>query len=527
MQEELNEKLNKIKYVKNQVKDSLVAKGCEITDTTPFEDYPTAIDNLKSGGEKIFAYYNGTDIEAGKKILLTRTNNAMATDEGFVNGKLPAFIHDGIAYCRSTSSTSYITEMFNIIDGVIDESLGQMTTSTVNNTKGNVSLDYDKLSYKYYASYQSCCKNGKVLSACRSRPYSSNNNTTKCNIYNGIYYAYASGSTDTTTNIRYAASLYFLENFVVWGNCYSSRSGASYYNGAFIVDLNNEHIFDTNTNLITVDETLCRLVQATRYRSSVVGWAFEREEDAGKCVYFFNNDDSDDSTGSPVFLKYNYETGVLLNSKNAEIEVPNYISTISGLKAGAGEIYHQTKDYKYLLHPDYYIQVDYNNLAEDITNGIVVKEYPEVIKNAMGERTIVSIQAFYDNTFALSLSDGATLMCSYRPNAGTIDNDGLANSCTIEEIAPYVLPDDESIYHRQFSGDKMYWFLVQNSTIAASKSVASPFEADESISSYLGVKNTVGRYNSTVLTAFMTGETKKDDNGLTMIEVETTTGGNL
>ena len=529
--QELNEKLNKINDIRKEIKNTINEKGGTLADTTPFEEYPAAIENLKSGGgDTMFAYYNGTDIEAGKKVLLTRTNNAMATDDTFMNGKTVSFIHDGIAYCRSTS-TNIVSEMFNIIDGKIDESLGKMTTSTVNNSKGTAYIDYDDLSYKKYTSYQSCCKNGILLSAGRARPYPASPNasyhaTTKCNFYKGIYYGYVSGSTDTATNIRYATGLYFLENFVVWQNCYSSKSGASNYNGAFIVDLNNEHIFDTDTNTIDVNETLCRLLKATRYRSSVVGWAFEREEDAGKCVYFFNNDDSDDSTGSPVFLKYNYETGVLLSSKNAEIEVPHYYSTISGLKAGAGEIYHQTKDYKYLLHPDYYILLDGKSDVLGEPTNIIVKEYPDVIKNAMGERTIISIQAFYDNTFAFSLSDGATLMCRYDgtiPPQALMDNDLLAHCCKVEEIAPYVAPDDESIYHRQFSGDKMYWFLVQNRTDATSKAMASPFEADQSISSYLAVKNTVGRYNSTVLTGFMTGNTA-DDNGLHLVEVKTVTG---
>lgn len=521
MQEELNEKLNKIKYVKNQVKDSLVAKGCEITDTTPFEDYPTAIDNLKSGGEKVFAYYNGTDIEAGKKILLTRTNNAMATDDGFVNGKLPLLIHDGIAYCGGTTNET-INEMFNIIDGKIDESLGRMITN-LPSTTGTPNLSYPDTAYKKYTHIQSVCNNAVMLQTAISSIAGINTsyyNGSGCSLIKGNLYSKAWGSSSGSSYMLYYNVLFMLENSLIWMN--KNGAGTNYgYNGTLLVDLSDESIYGKSTNVLSKDR---RITVGTSYGHSL---AFERKDDLG-CVYFVYNR----YNGTPIvpaLAKYTFSTNTLETSVDDGLEVPYFdLSLISGNKGVCSKgVYHQTKDYKYLLYNDYYVQVDYNNLAEGITNGIVVREYPEVIKNAIGERTIVSIQTFYDDTFALSLSDGATLMCSYRPNAGTVDNDGLANSCTIEEIAPYTLPDNDTIFYRHFSGDKMYWFLSAFNMSNGDKLTASPYKADESISSYLGVKNTVGRYNSTVLTAFMTGETKKDDNGLTMIEVETTTGGNL
>lgn len=63
------EELNKVLQIKKQIKQSIINKGVEITDTTPFAAYPSKIDSIEVGGggdpfyETMWNYItnNGTD----------------------------------------------------------------------------------------------------------------------------------------------------------------------------------------------------------------------------------------------------------------------------------------------------------------------------------------------------------------------------------------------------------------------------------------------------------------------------------
>lgn len=520
--QELNEKLNKINDIRKEIKNTINEKGGELTDTTPFEEYPTAIENLKSGGgETVMAYYNGTDVEAGKKVLLTRTNNAMATDDGFVNGYKPYLIHDGIAYCGG-GTTREMTSCMNIIDGQIsNENLGEPI---------NMSGSYGSAMYSLYSAaslttvtsigytYVHYALNASaILQTKGPRTYGTNNGVDACIFIKDRVFKLATHANSSSEKyLTPGRRLFLLENSLVW------FSNTSCTFPAKLIDK-----LDKKSNLFYSADVV------GIYDGKKPGLWFERKEDAGEFIYVLFKYNSTATKWD--FGKYTHETRKVATSRDTdtEIVVPYYdVSLID--KSGTHDvlskgIYVQTKDYKYLLCSDYYVQLDYRTSILDEPTGIVVKDYPDVIKTAMGERTIASIQVFYDNSFALSLSDGTTLMCSYdgeiSPEA-LIDNDLLLhNGRIVEEIAPYVLPDDENIYFRHFTVDKAYWFLSLSTgeTHCLDKATAHPYQADKSISSYLAVKNTVGRYNSTVLTGFMTGETA-EDNGLQLVEVKTVTG---
>lgn len=510
--------LQEVKIKIDKAYQVLEESGATIPEEKNLDNLPAAIESKPgSSSATTWVYYNGSDIEAGKKILLTRTNNAMATDEGFVNGKLPLLIHDGIAYCGGTTNGT-INEMFNIIDGKIDESLGKMITN-LPSTTGTPNLSYPDTAYKKYTHIQSVCNNAVMLQTAISSIAGTNTsyyNGSGCSLIKGNLYSEAWGSSSGSNYMLYYNALFMLENSLIWMN--KNGAGTNYgYNGTLLVDLSDESIYGKSTNVLSKDR---RITVGTSYGHSL---AFERKDDLG-CVYFIYNS----YNGTPIvpaLAKYTFSTNTLETSVDDGLEVPYFdLSLISGNKQVCSKgVYHQTKDYKYLLYNDYYVHLYESYKTDGISgeDGIVVKEYPEVIKATLGERTIVSIQTFYDYSFALTLSDGSTLMCKYNESSTSDDNDWLQHTCSVEEIAPYTLPDDDTIFYRHFSGNKMYWFLSAFNMSNGDKLTASPYKADESISSYLGVKNTVGRYNSTVLTAFMTGETKKDDNGLTMIEVET------
>lgn len=137
--QELNNKLNKIKEIKNEIKDSLVEKGCEVTDETPFEDYPAAIDTIKTGGggeivdALIPAEYTDGYAE-GTPVLLNTKEYYMRETEGFsytanraVTNTFPldnfmsvgyqgyAFMRqDGSVASYSSSSSTYPTVFFPI-----------------------------------------------------------------------------------------------------------------------------------------------------------------------------------------------------------------------------------------------------------------------------------------------------------------------------------------------------------------------------------------------------------------------------
>ena len=172
----------------------------------------------------------------------------------------------------------------------------------------------------------------------------------------------------------------------------------------------------------------------------------------------------------------------------------------------------QTKDFKYLLTSVAYVDLDIEN------NTFTVKEYPESIKQAIGINTVHSMQVFYDGFFSIQLSDGRTLMCKYENTMDDVE---------VKEIVdPIVIDGDPTIYQRQYSPDRTYWFnrpvVISGNVVAIpiAKGPAGLYKAEEPSTPYVAYTPTKERFNNTVLTGFLNG-TSKDEEGRQLVEVTT------
>lgn len=486
--EELNEKLNKINNIKGQIKDSIVNKKGTITDETPFEDYPKAIDELPSGegGEKVFAHYVDTDIAEGKKVMMTRTTNQAVPDTEFCNGYRPYIINDGLAYC-STTTTTGATDLRDwttrqIVDGKISDDFLVPFTSGVGLTG--------------LRPFCQSCLNGKsVIFGCYG------------NITDYDYIA-PSNVSIFTGNGRVSMNVgSFWTNITEHYYVYSGKSGDFPY-AIYLPPLQTS---GASPSRITLERS---------YGARPLV-AFERENENGNYVYALRSS-SQSEWKDLKLLKYDRET----NEVTSELT----FYSIETTQMGRGHIFVQTKDYKYVIHPNGYIYLNYP--FEGVETGFAFREYPQQIKDAIGDRTVLTVQAYYDNYFALMLSDGSTLMCHYNWDIIPLEKVNTAMSlggdylavCDVEEIEPFKIPNDNTIYQRLYSGDRLFWFLSTMNKVypAANKNPAGQFDQENNTSSWFATEPNKDRFNSTVLTGFMTGESKTE-NGRQLVEVKTVT----
>jgi hypothetical protein len=98
-----------------------------------------------------------------------------------------------------------------------------------------------------------------------------------------------------------------------------------------------------------------------------------------------------------------------------------------------------------------------------------------------------------------------------------------------EIVEPIYIEGDETIYQRQFSPNRMYWFnrpLYNNKVVAVplASNPAGPYKKQNTKSEYVAFEPSKYRFNSTVLTGFLTGETEQDEEGRQMAEVKTVLG---
>jgi hypothetical protein len=165
----------------------------------------------------------------------------------------------------------------------------------------------------------------------------------------------------------------------------------------------------------------------------------------------------------------------------------------------------------FLLNADRYLYFAINEVDETQST-FEVCEYPQNIKDILGTRTINKVQTFYDGTFSMDLSEGTTLICKFT-NRHNIE--------ILEVIEPFVIEGDSTIYHRCFSETKVYWYIE-----GVSDPISVPYygyyDKVKATSDYLAVSPSAVRFNSTILTGFLTGNTA-DDNGRQLVEVKTVT----
>lgn len=497
--QELNKKLNKINNIKGQIKNSIVNKKGTITDQTPFEDYPKAIDELPSGegGEKVYAHYVDTNIEAGKKVLLTKVTNPVTPDSEFCNGLVPFVISNGIAYGYTTSSQgaggSTIAYNAPIANGMIGSNRTQ---------SGGISWgSYNNIQIRH------SCNGGKNGISCL---YSNENDgfmfDSIRNWCNGV---------GSYKSVYGRMRSFFTEHYVFNGSPYY---GSSSYTGLSAYKFNDDSIEET----VLTDSSIN---SGYKYISGYQGFIFEREEDNGSCVYWIRSK-SETNFDEVVFEKYVFETGTF-----ETLTTPYFKgSALSNTKTR----FFQTKDYRYIIHKNGYVFLNYfNALTSPNSDGIIIKEFPNQIKTAMGDRTVTGIQVFYDDCFALMLNDGATLMCKYgwdlvpadKATSAMANGGDYLNVCDVEEVEPFKVADSDTVYQRAFSENRDFWYLTMQgvSKISLDMNPAGQFEKENITNSYFAFEPSSVRFNSTVLTGFMTGESKTED-GRRQVEVSTVTG---
>lgn len=492
--------IREVKTKIDNVYKVLEEAGATIPEEKNLDNLQTTIES-KPGGETVMAYYVDTEIAEGKKVLLTKVTNPVTPDSEFCNGFIPFIISNGVAYGSQATSVSNGTWSLSyasqISDGKID---------TTNKTESGGSMSWGPSGS---IQIRHSCNGGK----------------------NGVSFLYSGeGAGDYISG--YVSS---------WCNCVGNSMSIQYrrkrtfltehYVLSCSPDTSNSHrglcAFKFNDTIVEmVDITKSDINPDHSIISTYQGFVFEREEDNGTCIYWLHSNSSD-NFDEVVLEKYVFETGTFetLTTPYFEGNALPFNSMITR--------FFQTKDYKYLIYKDGYVFLEYDN-AETSPNadGVIIKEFPEQIKTAMGDRTIKGIQVFYDYYFALMLSDGTTLMCKYNWDivpadkviSATANGGDYLQVCDVEEIEPFKVADSDTVYQRAFSENRDFWYLTMQgvSKISLDMNPAGQFEKEKITNSYFAYEPSSVRFNSTVLTGFMTGNTA-DDYGRTMIEVKTVT----
>ena len=115
------DKLNKLLETKQAIKQSIINKGVEITDTTPFADYPSKIDSIESGGG------NGNSVYEAHWNLKTKDNvNYFRLFYGYTGTELDVSKLD-------TSNVTDMAQMFYKCNKLTSIDVSNWDTSNVTN----------------------------------------------------------------------------------------------------------------------------------------------------------------------------------------------------------------------------------------------------------------------------------------------------------------------------------------------------------------------------------------------------------
>lgn len=463
----INDKFTYLQQTKEKIKTAIQNKGVDVSDADTFRSYAEKIALIEgggSGGDTTWAYHTGQAV-AGDKVMLTKVNSLVTPDDAFCNGFRPYVIMDGYAYGRSSDDTSTWNTAYNkrrqIVNGVIDSSNSETISTTTQHASATNKTPHYGL-------------NGSVLAEIRYQDTSSYVPFTRivdANFLKGIAHYNPSWSSNR--------SWVFGENVAIVVANGSARSQFYSYSTMSLSDY-------------------------LRATSQAIGF----EDKNGEYLYLINTIKST----SLALYKININT-----LEEEALPKPTIIFNQDYDVIEAQRILLQTKDYKYLLHAKGYVDLDIEN------NTFTFNEFPPVILNEMGDRTLYCMQVFYDGYFSIQLSDGTTLMCKYTNSMEDVE--------IKEIIEPIIIEGDETIYQRHFSPDRMYWvnepiYLSSNGTYPAvplANNPAGPYKAKEATSDYVAYTPSKDRFNSTVLSGFLTGETK-DEDGRKMVEVKTALG---
>lgn len=171
-----------------------------------------------------------------------------------------------------------------------------------------------------------------------------------------------------------------------------------------------------------------------------------------------------------------------------------------------------TKDGKYVIMPK--AQKYFEISGTESEPKVQLKDLPEVLKTSLST-SIRFVQAFYDKTFGIQLTNGTYVMCQY--------DEGIDIDLSIEEYAPrlYAQRSQTIMYYTQ---NKNYWMSYTYSSLSSGVTAYAVGKGLTIPSHYkmTAFPNTSTYYNKNILTGFMTGEVvKEDEAGSKIIKVRT------
>lgn len=462
----INDKFTYLQQTKEVIKKAIIDKGVEVTDTDTFRSYADKITAIKGGGgDTIYAYTSDLKLTEGDKAMLTKVTSLVVPDADFCQGFRPCFFLNGEAYGFVGDSTypKTPTQVRQVINGVIDAST----------SKGcSASSSYLYFDYSQAIHYG---LNNTVCSIIALNGYSFEHST-----QSNRYTCFAKNA--YISQISYKDRGFYLENCRV--NFMDGSGAPSVFN------------YDTSKDT---------QISGVGAMSGGLTLAFEKGDGY---VYMLRANSNWSSTAS--FYKVNITDNTY-----------EYISNFPTLKVTGAfnesytkSIYLQTKDYKYLLHRKGYIDV-----SSDST--ITLNDYPTIVSETIGDRNIRNIQVYYGKCFSLHLGDGVTVFFTY-----TNDMSDLK----VSEIVEPLSDGTGKVYTRSYSADRALWVQMPTSPSYNNYDIMMladiPAGQNRTIvaeSDYMASTPSKDKFNSTVLTGFLTGETKEED-GRKLIEVKTALG---
>lgn len=469
--------LQEVKIKIDKAYQVLEESGATIPEEKNLDNLPAAIESKPgSSSATTWAYYNGTDVEEGKKVLLTKVGYQALGDETFLPNP-PTDSEGYTLYVRGITENGYIvayrkkgsyvgTNGYDIVDGVVDVS--------------------SKFSVGSYAQY--------------GLPISMNNGS----IWVRTHYNDMTFNTDYSSNARF--NIFSYQNNLTWSFDTTSSSHYVFLDFCFYKCSASSYggLYFFNDDLTYTKVEIGNVLGVGSYPILVVG--------TRDLLYVFRALKSTAVPPEWELYKLVRDGDTFVSTSLGNISCPSTLSYYSASNISVGckqSLKIGDIRYYFLVNKGLYMCFGINEVDETQST-FEVLEYPQNIKDALGTRTIEKTQTFYDGTFSMDLSDGTTFICKFTDRYSVE---------ILETIEPFVVEGDETIYHRNFSETKAYWYL------AGSNSFTEPlnygrYDQIKAQSDYLAVSPTEPRFNSTILTGFMTGETA-DDNGRTMVEVET------
>lgn len=459
----IDNKLTYLQQTKEGIKTAIQNKGVDVSDADTFRSYAEKIALIEgggSGGDTTCAYHLGQAV-AGDKVMLTKVNSLVTPDDAFCNGFRPSIIMNGYAYGHN----------FDIVNTSNSLNQRRQIVNGVIDSNNPETISMNQMSYNYYPHF--CLKGeGCVL----QNLLASTGFTSKSPCF------FVHSTTKNSMSLTNQRSFH-LENLSVG---MTSSSGSTGTPSAYDYETRSSFNLGFSKNLTNL------------------AW----EDGTPDCFYTFTGNTW---TSGMIFRKNTIST----KTSEDVTPIPNVVITGTNQATTQYAIFLQTKDYKYLLHSGGYVDVTLRD------NTITINDYPPVIINAIGDRAIRQMQVFYDGYFCFQLEDGVTLMCKY-------DND-MSDVRIDETVEPIYVEGDDKVYIRSYSADRLYWWqfpIYINSTyevMPLANNPAGPYKAKEASSDYVAYKPSKDRFNSTVLTGFLTGEIK-DEDGRQMVEVKTALG---